>query len=89
VLVKSIADSVIYTKTARQMWVELEERFGQINGAKLYQVKKEMCNVSQGTNDIATYFTKVKGLWDELDDLDEIPVYTCNSVEKMLKREQN
>ena len=30
VLVKSIADSVIYTKTARQMWVELEERFGQI-----------------------------------------------------------
>ena len=28
VLTKSIADSVIYTKTARQMWVELEERFG-------------------------------------------------------------
>lgn len=71
------------------MWVELEERFGQINGANLYQVKKEMCNVSQGTNHIATYFTKVKGLWDELDDLDEIPVCICNSTEKMRKREQN
>jgi len=89
VLTKPIADSIIYTKTARQMWVELEERFGQINGAKLYQVKREMCNISQGANDIATYFTKIKSLWDELDDLDEIPMCTCNSAEKMLKREQN
>jgi len=66
VLTKTIADSIICAKTARQMWIELEERFDQINGAKLYQVQKEMCNVSQGTNDIATYFTKVKSLWDEL-----------------------
>ena len=47
VLSKSIADSISYAKSARQMWVELEERFGQINGAKLYHVQKEMCNVSQ------------------------------------------
>ena len=46
VLTKTIADSIIYARTARQMWVELEERFGQINGAKLYQVQKEMCIVS-------------------------------------------
>jgi len=87
VLTKTIADSIIYAKSARQMWVELEERLGLINGAKLYQVKKKMSNVNQGTNDIATYFTKVEGLLDELDDLDEILVCTCNSAEKMLKRE--
>jgi len=46
VLTKNIADSVIYAKTARQMWVELEERFGQVNGAKLYHVKKELCTIS-------------------------------------------
>ena len=28
--------------------------------------------MSQGANDIAAYFTKVKGLWEELDDLDQI-----------------
>jgi len=89
VLTKTIADSIIYAKSARQIWIELEERFGQVNGAKLYQVQKEMCNVSEGTYDIATYFTKVKSLWDELDDLDEVPPCTCNSVEKLLKREQN
>lgn len=43
---KNIADSVIYAKSARQMWLELEERFGEVNGAKLYHVKKEMSNVS-------------------------------------------
>jgi len=69
--------------------LNLRKGFGQVNGAKLYQVQKEMSNVSQGTNDIATYFTKVKSLWDELDDLDEIPLCTCNSIAKLLKREQN
>jgi len=44
------------------MWLELEERFNQVNGAKLYHVKKEISNVSQGTNDIASYYTKVKSL---------------------------
>lgn len=88
VLTRNIADSIIYAKFARQMWIELKERFGQINVAKLYQVQKEMCNVNQGTNDIATYFTKVKSLWDELDDLDEISACIYNSAEKMLKREQ-
>ena len=89
VLTKNIADSVIYAKTARQMWVELEERFGQVNGAKLYHVKKQLCTISQGTDDITSYFTKVKSLWDELDDLDEIPLCTCSSTDKLHKREQN
>ena len=28
-----------------------------------------MCNISQGTNDIATYFTRVETLWDQTNDL--------------------
>ena len=47
VLSKNIADSIIHAKSARQMWVELEECFGQINGAKLYHVKKKICTVNQ------------------------------------------
>ena len=88
-MTENIADSVIYAKTARHIWIELEERFGQVNGAKLYQVKKELCNVNQGTDDITSYFTKLKSLWDELDDLDEIPLCTCSSADKLHKREQN
>lgn len=35
-LSKDIADSVIYSKTAEDLWKDLEDRFGQPNGAKLY-----------------------------------------------------
>ena len=46
VLSKNNADSIIYAKTARQIWVELKERFGQINGSKLYQVEKDICTMT-------------------------------------------
>ena len=87
VLSRSIEDNIVYAKTTRQMWVELEERFGQVNGTKLYQLQKEMCNFSQGASDISTYYTKVKSLWHELDDIDDFPACTC-SAKKTLKREQ-
>ena len=48
-----------------------------------------MCNLNQGASHIATYFSKVKSLWDELDDLDEIPACTCPSAKKIVKREWN
>jgi len=62
VVTKDIGDSIIYAKFATDMWIQLEEKYGQANGAKFYQIQKEICNVSQGTCDIATYFTKIKTL---------------------------
>ena len=88
VLTKDIGDSIIYAKSARDMWLQLEERYGQANGAKFYQVQKEICNISQGSSDIAAYFTKIKTLWDEISDLDDIPVCACASADKILKREE-
>uniref|UniRef100_A0A0V0H736 Putative ovule protein n=1 Tax=Solanum chacoense TaxID=4108 RepID=A0A0V0H736_SOLCH len=35
---KEIADSVIYSRTAKDLWTSLEHRFGQSNGAKLYHL---------------------------------------------------
>ncbi|XP_075107175.1 uncharacterized protein LOC107809516 [Nicotiana tabacum] len=71
-LSKDIGDSVIYSKTARELWIGLEHRFGQSNGAKLYHLQKELAGLLQGTSDIATYFTKLKRLWDGLDSLNTI-----------------
>lgn len=35
-LSREIAESVLYSKTAREIWLELEERFGQSTGPQLY-----------------------------------------------------
>ncbi|XP_060170905.1 uncharacterized protein LOC132601864 [Lycium barbarum] len=65
-LTKDIADSVIHSKTARELWESLEQRFGRSNGAKLYHLQKEITSLVQGNDDVAKYFTKLKKLWEEL-----------------------
>ncbi|XP_055835085.1 uncharacterized protein LOC129903559 [Solanum dulcamara] len=77
-LSKEIAESVFYSKTTKQLWEELEERFGQNNGPLLYQLSKDIGELAQGNLDIATYYTKLKRLWDELDSLDTCQTCTCD-----------
>ncbi|XP_009782926.1 uncharacterized protein [Nicotiana sylvestris] len=59
-LSKDIAESVLYSKTANEIWKELEVRFRQCNSAQLYQLQKELSDIVQGTSDIAGYYTKLK-----------------------------
>ncbi|XP_060216842.1 uncharacterized protein LOC132644272 [Lycium barbarum] len=59
-LSKDIAGSVLYSKSARELWEDLEDRFGQPNGAKLYQLQKELVDSTQGASGIAAYYTKIK-----------------------------
>ncbi|KAH0681315.1 hypothetical protein KY284_022400 [Solanum tuberosum] len=77
-LSKEIAESVLYSKTTKHIWEELEEKFGQSNGPLLYQLQKEISELAQGNLDIATYYTKLKRLWDELDSLDICQACTCD-----------
>ncbi|KAL0411734.1 UNVERIFIED_CONTAM: hypothetical protein Slati_3763100 [Sesamum latifolium] len=46
---KDIVESFLYTTTARELWVELETRFGLGNGPLVYQIKREISSISQGT----------------------------------------
>ncbi|XP_070014470.1 uncharacterized protein [Nicotiana sylvestris] len=59
-LSKEIAESVLYTKTAKEIWDELEERFGQSSGPQLYHIQKEISESTQGNLDIAGYYTTLK-----------------------------
>ncbi|XP_074305557.1 uncharacterized protein LOC141640774 [Silene latifolia] len=61
-----ISKSILFSSTARAAWVELEERFGQSNGAGLYGVQKKLNDLSQGNDTIGSYFTKLKTIWDEM-----------------------
>ncbi|XP_019241225.1 PREDICTED: uncharacterized protein LOC109221215 [Nicotiana attenuata] len=69
---------VLYSKTTKDLWLDLEHRFGQPNGAKLYHLQKELADLVQGSADIASYFTKMKRLWDELDTLNTDMYCSCN-----------
>ncbi|GAB2301481.1 hypothetical protein Dimus_039382 [Dionaea muscipula] len=85
---KDIGESVLYAPSAQLIWKELIERFGQSNGAKLFQIQKDLCSVAQGTSDVASYFTRIKRLWDERASLESFPLCTYGATQALLKREQ-
>lgn len=71
-------NSVEYVNDAAEPWKELEDRYDQTNGAKLYQIQKEIDDLSQGSLDIIGYYTKMKKLWEELSNLSAKNQCTCH-----------
>ena len=68
-LSKDIADSVEYVSDAVELWKDLEDRYDQTNGAKLFQIQKDINDLSQGVLDVTVYYTGMKNLWEELSNL--------------------
>ncbi|KAH0683497.1 hypothetical protein KY290_022117 [Solanum tuberosum] len=75
---RDIAESVEYVNDAPELWTELEDRYDQTNGAKLYQTQKEINDLNQGILDITTYYTRMKKLWEEMNNL--CVLSQCNCV---------
>jgi len=46
---KKISDSILFSFSSKQIWLDLEQRFGQSDGTKFFQVKKDLYSISQGT----------------------------------------
>ncbi|KAI9197783.1 hypothetical protein LWI28_004490 [Acer negundo] len=57
---KEIADSLMYIDTAVDVWIDLYDRFHQSNGPRVFQIKQQLNSLSQGSNDVTTYYTKLK-----------------------------
>ncbi|XP_016466380.1 uncharacterized protein LOC107789126 [Nicotiana tabacum] len=60
-----IAESVQHSKTSESIWKQLNSRYGSVNGTKVFKLKRELTSTYQGSLDIASYFNKLKKIWDE------------------------
>lgn len=80
-LTKKKTESVLYSTTSKEIWGELDEQFGQSNGAQLFQIQKELNQISQGSSSIAVYYTKIKKLGDEIQALWVFPPCTCGEMQ--------
>nr|XP_009613483.1 uncharacterized protein LOC104106610 [Nicotiana tomentosiformis] len=76
-LSKEIAESVLYSQSAKDLWSDLEDRFSQVNRAKLFQLQMELSSVVQENSIVSTYFTKMKSLWGKLDALNTFSTCVC------------
>ncbi|KAK9688891.1 hypothetical protein RND81_09G019100 [Saponaria officinalis] len=92
-MVNGIKEGFLSAKSAKLLWSEIKERYGQSNGPLLFQLKKELRNITQENQCVAEYFTSLKRYWDDIEDLEEIPDSscgvlagcTCNILKKILE----
>ena len=74
----SIAKSVQWHKIAKDIWDELQERYGCSSSAQLYCLQEELSQLTQdSTMSIADFYTKFKTIRDEIDHLNPLPTCTC------------
>ncbi|XP_031282657.1 uncharacterized protein LOC116141274 [Pistacia vera] len=45
---REIVKAFLYTTSAKDLWKELEERFGECNGPLLYQIQRDISSINQG-----------------------------------------
>lgn len=62
----------MYFKTAGDIWQDLDDRFGQPIGTQLFSLQQELAKMEQGHSNVSECFTKLKVVWDEIDNLEPL-----------------
>lgn len=65
---KDLQPSVVYFKIAREVWLDLQHRFSQGNGPRIFELRQEICSLAEEDLSISSYYTNFKSLWQELSD---------------------
>lgn len=89
-LERLVAKSVMYFKTSAEIWNDLEGRYGTPSTSQMYRLQETLLNTIQEPGmSIANYFTRVKSLWDEIDDLKPLPSCNCHPNANFVKMQQD
>ena len=74
---KDIGQSGLFSATARDVWLQLEKRFGEADGTRIFRILRDLYVVSQNNLSIADYFTHIKKMWDDYNSMVTIPHCGC------------
>ena len=70
---ESIARSIMFVGTASEIWQQLERRFSLSDGSRKYKLNKDTYEITQSGSSIGEYYTKMKCVWEELDNINVLP----------------
>ena len=73
----SIAQSVIWINKAVDVWNDLKERFSHGDIFRVAELQEELYQFKQGDLSVSDYFTKMKIIWDELNNFRPLPDCSC------------
>ncbi|KAL2903748.1 Aldehyde dehydrogenase family 9 member A1-A [Bienertia sinuspersici] len=72
----TIAKSILFINSARDIWTQLERRFLVNNAARKYMLNKAAYDTLQNGRPVSEYFTDMKAIWEELESLSDLPPIT-------------
>lgn len=65
-LSKEISANINFSDYAREIWLDLEQCYQRKNRPQVFQLRRDISNLTQEQNPVTTYFAKLKTLWNEL-----------------------
>ncbi|XP_075665335.1 uncharacterized protein LOC142634996 [Castanea sativa] len=64
-----LQSTIIYKDTALEIRNDLRNRFAQTNGPRVFNLQMEISELHQGGVTITDFFTQLKAVWDQLQNL--------------------
>nr|GMD71467.1 Integrase, catalytic core [Ipomoea batatas] len=83
---KDIRGSVRFAITARDIWRDLEERFGKESAPRAFEIRRAVTLLRQDKATVSTYYTKLKSLWDEMNCTAPLPMCNCQGCKCNLSK---
>nr|GMC84661.1 retrovirus-related Pol polyprotein from transposon TNT 1-94 [Ipomoea batatas] len=73
----TLRSTITLKEKATELWDDIKQRFSIANGPHIQQLRSALANCRQNGESISNYFGHLKLLWDELNNLERLPVCTC------------
>ncbi|KAF7834460.1 uncharacterized protein G2W53_009319 [Senna tora] len=77
-MTKDLMEAYMFSPSARDLWLELEEKFGVSDKSVVFSLGKQLNQIIQGNDSLALYSNKQKKLMDELNCLSPKSPCICN-----------
>ncbi|XP_020979249.1 uncharacterized protein LOC107640100 [Arachis ipaensis] len=71
-----IAQSVMWINSAEELWEELRYRYNNGDVYRIAELEEELFATKQGDVSVTTYYTILKSIWEELENLR--PISSCS-----------
>ncbi|KAL9233094.1 hypothetical protein vseg_008132 [Gypsophila vaccaria] len=75
----TLRSTISYRDTSYELWADIKERFFVGNGIKIYQLESDISDCKQQSGEsIMVYYSRMKKLWDAVNDYDTLPYCSCS-----------
>ncbi|KZV51592.1 hypothetical protein F511_10545, partial [Dorcoceras hygrometricum] len=84
----NLIPNVLFAPTSQIIWEDFRARFSQGNLPRIFEIKQSIASHIQGAMTVASYFTKLRGYWDELDSYRPPSQCNCCQCDRGKEREK-